>query len=72
VREGDPGAPELRDRSRDPLCFEEYLRHPLQYYRIRGGAVVERGEVPDEPTTAPSEGRDRRGGPGRTRSTGRR
>jgi len=72
VREGDPGAPDVRDRSRDALCFEEYLRHPLQYYRIRGGAVVERGEVPDEPTTAPSEGRDRRGGPGRTRSTGRR
>ncbi len=72
VRDGDPSAPDARDRARDPLCFVEYLRHPLQYYRIRGGAVVERGESPSGPGTTPSEGRDRRGGRERTPSTGRR
>jgi len=72
VREGDPGAPETRDRARDPLCFEEYLRHPLQYYRIRGGAVADRRESPTDPATGPSEGRDRRGGRERTPSTDRR
>jgi len=72
AREGDPSAPDTRDRARDPLCFEEYLRHPLQYYRIRGGAVMERGESPTGSTREPSEGRDRRDGPERTPSTARR
>jgi DNA primase large subunit len=72
MREGDPSAPDPRDRARDPLCFEEYLRHPLQYYRIRGGAVVERGEAPSRPATGASEGRDKRDGRERTPSTGRR
>jgi DNA primase large subunit len=70
AREGDPAAPDTRDRARDPRCFEEYLRHPLQYYRLRGGAVVERGEGPAGTATAPSEGRDRRDGRERTPSTG--
>jgi DNA primase large subunit len=72
ARDGDPTAPETRDRTRDPLCFEEYLRHPLQYYRIKGGAVAERGESPTGPATEPSGERGRRDGPGRTPSTARR
>jgi DNA primase large subunit len=48
-REGDPAAAQEADRRRDPLCFEPFLRHPLQYYKERGGAVVDRGE-PDGPT----------------------
>jgi DNA primase large subunit len=71
ARDGDPAAPDVRDRARDPLCFQEYLRHPLQYYRIRGGAVVERGEGGSGPVTDLSEGRDRRDGRGRTPSTAR-
>jgi DNA primase large subunit len=39
-REGDPSAKQPSDRAQDPLCFEPFLRHPLQYYRIRGGAVM--------------------------------
>ena len=44
VREGDPTAAAPADRARDPICFEPTLRHPLQYYRIRGGPVVEAPE----------------------------
>ncbi len=40
-REGDPAATVPAERARDPLCFEEFLRHPLQYYRIKGGSVRE-------------------------------
>jgi DNA primase large subunit len=72
VREGDPTAPETRDRARDALCFEEYLRHPLQYYRIKGGAVVDRGESPADSATERPATRDRPDAPGRTPSTGRR
>ena len=39
LREGDAGAALPLDRQRDELCFAEWLRHPLQYYRTRGGAV---------------------------------
>lgn len=42
VREGDPTAPKAPDRGRDELCFEPWLRHPVQYYRTRGGRVRER------------------------------
>jgi DNA primase large subunit len=72
VREGDPAAPEPRDRQRDPLCFEERLHHPLQYYQIRGGTVVERGETPDSrgPATPPGGEPGRPAAPGRGRSTG--
>ena len=41
IREGDPGAPDPRDRARDPICFEPVLRHPLQYYRMKGGWVMD-------------------------------
>jgi DNA primase large subunit len=70
VREGDPGATTPVDRARDPLCFEEFLRHPLQYYRIRGGTVVERGEDAGPTVTGSAGSPDTPGAPGRTRSTG--
>ncbi len=54
VREGDPAAPSPIDRLPDPLCHEERLRHPLQYYRIRGGTVVERATDPDATPVAPA------------------
>ncbi|MGA7923553.1 MAG: hypothetical protein WCA77_06215 [Thermoplasmata archaeon] len=40
-REGDSTAPLAVDRERDPTCFDERLRRPLQYYQWKGGAVVE-------------------------------
>ncbi|MCI4342695.1 MAG: hypothetical protein L3J92_01060 [Thermoplasmata archaeon] len=73
VREGDPAAETAVDRARDPLCFEERLRHPLQYYRIRGGTVLERGDPSGGPDARPTAaGRDRPGPPGRSPSTARR
>jgi DNA primase large subunit len=68
VREGDPLASTPVDRARDPLCFEEWLRHPLQYYRVRGGAVTERPEP--EAGTSRAARPDRSGPPARSRSTG--
>ena len=44
AREGDPDAPQPGDRQRDPICYEPTLRHPLQYYRRRGGTPVVPGE----------------------------
>ncbi len=71
ARDGDPAATEPADRPRDPLCFEEYLRHPLQYYRIKGGAVLERDGVEGEGgVTSRGGSHDRSGARGRTRSTG--
>jgi DNA primase large subunit len=65
VREGDPGADSPVDRARDPLCFEDRLRHPLQYYRIRGGTVIERAAPDAGPAPTRSVGaRDRPGAPG--------
>ncbi|MCI4373600.1 MAG: hypothetical protein L3K02_08175 [Thermoplasmata archaeon] len=62
AREGDATAESPADRSRDPLCFEERLRHPLQYYRLRGGTVVERGDPETGPPSTPTGGaRDRPG-----------
>ncbi len=71
VREGDPSAAEPRDRGRDPVCFEPRLHHPLQYYQIRGGAVMDRPEegADRSPTTG---GPGRPGSPGRSPSTARR
>ncbi len=43
-RDGDAAAPDPVDRSRDPRCFEPDLRHPLQYYRLRGGRTVDTRE----------------------------
>ena len=31
VRDGDSAATDPKDRARDLLCFEDRLRHPLQY-----------------------------------------
>ncbi len=74
VRDGDPTATEPRDRQRDELCFEDRLHHPLQYYQIRGGSVVERAE--DEPRPGPASrpagAPGTPGPPGPARSTGRR
>jgi len=72
AREGDPEAPNPADRARDPLCFEDRLRHPLQYYRIRGGRPVERGSDDALPPTAAGGGPGTSEGPARTRSTDRR
>jgi len=72
ARDGDPNASAPVDRARDPRCFEESLRHPLQYYRRRGGAVLERTDRPERRVTGSSEAPDTRGGPGRTPSTARR
>ncbi|MCI4347725.1 MAG: hypothetical protein L3J97_03790, partial [Thermoplasmata archaeon] len=41
-REGDPTAANAGDRDRDRLCFQDDLVRPTQYYRIKGGAAVER------------------------------
>jgi DNA primase large subunit len=71
ARDGDPTAPLPVDRQSDPLCHEARLRHPLQYYRIKGGTVVERGEGAERPGVSPSaEGRDTSAPRGRARSTG--
>ncbi len=72
ARDGDPDAAAPVDRARDPLCFEEHLRHPLQYYRLRGGTVLDRGEADGEPASAPAGSTGTPGGPGRARSTARR
>ena len=40
-REGDPAGPTPVDRERDPRCFDDKLRHPVQYYRWRGGVVID-------------------------------
>jgi DNA primase large subunit len=66
-REGDPAAPSPPDRSHDSLCFEPFLRHPLQYYRIRGGAVVDRD--PDGSSTAGEKGSGTPSAPGRSPSS---
>ena len=68
ARDGDPDAASPADRGRDPLCFEPSLRHPLQYYRIRGGTVV----VDREEAATPAGGPDTSDGPGRPPSAGRR
>ena len=72
ARDGDPTASDPRDRSRDERCFDPSLRHPLQYYRRRGGAVVG-GDRDDTATPGPpGEAPGTRGAPGRSLSTGRR
>jgi DNA primase large subunit len=69
-RAGDPTADDPRDRARDPLCFEEWLRHPLQYYRTRGGTVVDRPSAEGAPPATPTGGaRGRPAPPGSPPST---
>ena len=72
ARDGDPGATEARDRAPDERCFDASLRHPLQYYRRRGGAVVE-GDRDDAATPGPSGAAPGRSStPARSPSTARR
>ncbi len=70
ARDGDLTASAPVDRARDERCFQESLRHPLQYYRNRGGTVVERGEGPAAEVRDRAGSPDRPDGRGRTRSTG--
>ncbi len=74
LRDGDPTARDLVDRERDARCFDPKLKHPLQYYRWRGGTVLDRadraGSGPSP--SGPREGRDRPSTPGRSPSTARR
>ena len=70
ARDGDPEASAPADRQRDPLCFRDGLRHPLQYYEIRGGHPLRPPEDGDDPATVGAGARDTSAGPGRTRSTG--
>jgi DNA primase large subunit len=73
MRDGDPTAPLEIDRARDLRCFDETLRHPLQYYRRRGGSVAERDEADEDRRSSASAGAPGRPGPrGRSPSTGRR
>jgi DNA primase large subunit len=67
-RDGDPKAPDALARTRDPLCFEPWLRKPLQYYRTRVGPGPTAPPPPAPPTGA--EGRGTTPGPGRPPSTG--
>lgn len=70
-REGDASAPSPVDRARDPICFDPALRHPLQYYRMRGGWVMEtRSE--EELSSRPDPGYGRSGAPSSRPSTARR
>jgi DNA primase large subunit len=72
ARDGDPSATDARDRAPDERCFDPSLRHPLQYYRRRGGAVVE-GDRDDVTTPVPPGGAPGRPArPARSPSTGRR
>ena len=56
-RDGDPTAPQAADRGRDLRCFDPALRHPLTYYRMRGGSVRPSrrpegsDDTPSEPAT---------------------
>lgn len=70
AREGDPKARDPAGRARDPLCFEDWLRHPLQYYRIRGERAA-RSESAELTSADPGE-RGTTKAPGGTPSTDRR
>ena len=72
AREGDPSATEPRDRVRDERCFEPSLRHPLQYYRRRGGTVVVDDRDASVTPTPPGGASGTPATPGRRPSTGRR
>jgi DNA primase large subunit len=71
ARDGDPTASRPVDRARDERCFEPTLRHPLQYYRRRGGKGVAASEDgTGGAATGSTPGPGRPDGPGRRRSTG--
>ncbi|HXW67209.1 MAG TPA: hypothetical protein VEL82_04980 [Thermoplasmata archaeon] len=70
-RDGDPSAARPIDRERDARCFEPSLRHPLQYYRRRGGTVAI--DPPEgRATTGPGAAPDRPERRARSPSTARR
>jgi DNA primase large subunit len=68
ARDGDPDGPTPADRARDPVCFEPSLKHPLQYYRGKGGTTVADRDPSATPAAAPGTS----GGPGRPPSAARR
>jgi DNA primase large subunit len=73
LRDGVPASPVPALRTRDPLCFEPWLRHPLQYYRKRGEAVGAPAPAGPASPTVPPGGREGSGtppAPGRPPSTG--
>ncbi len=57
LRDGDPKAREAAGKLPDPLCQEPWLKHPMQYYRIRTG-----GGRPPAPTATPPPAAEARGG----------
>jgi DNA primase large subunit len=59
-KDGDRGSKVAAEQLADPLCHEPFLRHPLQYYRIRGGTVAI--EDPSRDGATPTE--EGRGRPG--------
>jgi DNA primase large subunit len=65
-RDGDPSAERPADRLRDEMCFRSDLRHPLQYYRWKGGKVV---ETEGDPSGGAGEAPGTRAARGRSRST---
>ncbi len=68
-RDGDPAAAQPSDRQRDEMCYRSGLRHPLQYYRWKGGRVV---EAEEPAATGPAGARGTPGAPARSRSPARR
>jgi DNA primase large subunit len=68
ARDGDPDGPTPADRLREERCFDPTLRHPLQYYRRRGGTTTMPG---GSEATVPA-GPDTSSTPGSAPSTGRR
>ncbi|MCI4326250.1 MAG: hypothetical protein L3K16_01230 [Thermoplasmata archaeon] len=72
-KEGDKQSKIAADQLPDPLCHEPRLRHPLQYYRIRGGKVaIDDLGADDGSATTPAGGPGTPGAPGRRPSTARR
>jgi len=63
-REGDPTGPNAVDRSRDALCFDPVLVRPTQYYRLKGGAAVEKPAPAAGGGPAPGPAPSRSAGPG--------
>ncbi|HEV8050504.1 MAG TPA: hypothetical protein VGP88_07915 [Thermoplasmata archaeon] len=72
-KEGDRQSKVAADQGPDKLCHESFLRHPLQYYRIRGGTVaIDDAPKDDVPATSPAGASGRPGSPARSPSTARR
>jgi DNA primase large subunit len=70
-KEGDKLSKVPADQAPDPLCHEPFLRHPLQYYRIRGGVVaIDDRAAAEGPLTPKGEAPGTPGPRGTRRSTG--